>query len=171
MDLTYSAAVIGLSTVIVTGTVLPFSTSGGPSIMTLPLRTGAAPTTLRMAASMVAGVARLDFVATTETSVMLAARRAVPARKARRVALFFALSSVMSCVLIAQRHQIGYHILDLLGSQDGLALKRRRDPLEAIDPIIGRHDGVGLELRGIDDPQPQLSLGRACAGAFEAGRQ
>src|ERR1700722_8034017 len=154
MDLTYSVAVIGLSTVMVTGTVLPFSTSGGTSLTPSPLRTGAAPTTFRMAASMVAGVARLDFVATTETSAMPVASRAVPARKSRRVAFIFARSCFISCVLIAQRHQIGYHVLDLLGGEDGLALKRRRHPLEAIDPIIGRHDGVGLEPRRIDDPQP-----------------
>src|SRR5207248_11426228 len=57
MALTWSAAVIGLSTVTVSGTVLPFSTSGGTSIVTLPSRSGASPTTFLIAASMVAGVA------------------------------------------------------------------------------------------------------------------
>src|SRR5216683_144824 len=57
MLLTYSSAVIGLVTVTVIGTVLPFSTSGGTSSLTLPVRTGASPATLRMAPASVAGVA------------------------------------------------------------------------------------------------------------------
>src|SRR5262249_58955111 len=43
--LTWSCAVIGLSTSIASATELPFSTSAGTSIVTLPLRTGASPTT------------------------------------------------------------------------------------------------------------------------------
>src|ERR1700681_3074345 len=122
MALTWSAAVIGLSTETVSGTVLPFSTSGGTSIVTLPLRGGAVPTTFLIAACMVAGVARLDFVATTEASAIPPASRAVPVRKPRRVALIFARTSIISIfrALFAQRHQIGYHILDLLGSEHRL---------------------------------------------------
>ena len=45
MLFTRSAAVIGLSTATVIATVLPFSTSGGMSIVTLPSPTGASPTT------------------------------------------------------------------------------------------------------------------------------
>src|SRR5437764_18744 len=45
MAFTWSASVIGLSTETVSGTVLPFSTRGGMSSVTLPGRTGASPVT------------------------------------------------------------------------------------------------------------------------------
>ena len=53
---TWSACVIGLSTVTVTGTVLPFSTRGGMSRITLPGRTGPSPAKARIAASISTGV-------------------------------------------------------------------------------------------------------------------
>src|SRR5256885_1840045 len=55
--LTCWASVIGLSTVTVSGTALPFSMSGGRSSFTLPGVTRADPTTLRMASCISAGVA------------------------------------------------------------------------------------------------------------------
>src|SRR5262249_48768018 len=58
MAFTWSAAVIGLSTLTVRGTVLPFSDSGGSSSFTLPFLTWAEPTTLPMASCISAGVAR-----------------------------------------------------------------------------------------------------------------
>src|SRR5262245_43422509 len=48
---TWSASVIGLSTVTVSGTVLPLSMSGGRSSFTLPGCTGLPPVTLLIAAS------------------------------------------------------------------------------------------------------------------------
>ena len=57
MLFTYASAVIGPSTLTVIGTVLPFSTSGGISSLTLPVRTLASPTMLRIAADCIAGVA------------------------------------------------------------------------------------------------------------------
>ena len=64
--LTWSFGVIGLSTSIVRDTVLPFSTSGGTSMCTLPFFTGASPTTLRIAAFIDAGVAREGSMRITE---------------------------------------------------------------------------------------------------------
>ena len=55
--LTKSASLIGLSTETVIGTVLPFSTSGGRSSVTLPSRIGAPFTTSWIAAAIASGVA------------------------------------------------------------------------------------------------------------------
>src|ERR1700730_16642080 len=58
MLLTWSSGVIGLARLTVIGTVLPFSTSGGISSLTLPVLTSAEPTTLRMAEARIAGDAK-----------------------------------------------------------------------------------------------------------------
>jgi hypothetical protein len=84
--LTWSAAVIGLSTDTVSGTVLPFSISGGTSSVTLPLRSGASPRTFFIAACIFSGVARAGSSATIETTPNPPARRIASARKRRRVA-------------------------------------------------------------------------------------
>src|SRR3954469_20252107 len=57
MLLTWSLSVIGLAMLTVSGTVLPFSTKGGTSSLTLPVRTTAAPATSRIAPAIAAGVA------------------------------------------------------------------------------------------------------------------
>src|SRR4029077_14387894 len=57
MLLTKSSGAIGLATLTVIGTVLPFSTSGGTSSLILPVFTGAPPVTLRIADASDAGVA------------------------------------------------------------------------------------------------------------------
>src|SRR3954447_17443888 len=84
MLLTYSSGVIGLETLTVIGTVLPFSTSGGKSSLTLPVRTAAPPTTFRMAEASVAGVASAGRRVTAGTEPSTAALPARP-RKRRRV--------------------------------------------------------------------------------------
>ena len=61
--------------------------------------------------------------------------------------------------------------LDLLGAQDRLADERFGDVLQPCGPVVGRHDGVGVETRSIDDAQPQLRFVVARAGARQAGRQ
>ena len=68
MAFTWSASVIGLSTLTVSGTALPFSDRGGNSSLTLPVLTRAEPTTLRMASCIATGVARAGSTA------MIAAR-------------------------------------------------------------------------------------------------
>src|ERR1700674_1036367 len=55
MALTWVAGVIGLSTATAQGTVLPFSTSGGISSLTLPTFSLASPMTLAIAACISAG--------------------------------------------------------------------------------------------------------------------
>ncbi len=40
-----------------------------------------------------------------------------------------------------------------------------------VDAIIGRHDGCGIEARGIDQPQPQLAFRPAAAGACKVRRE
>src|ERR1700736_6686769 len=84
MLLTWFSAVIGLSTLTVIGTVLPFSTSGGTSSLTLPVFTAAVPTTFLIAAAMVSGVAGAGRRLTTGTTPIAAALPARP-RKQRRV--------------------------------------------------------------------------------------
>src|SRR6185312_12492156 len=84
MLFTYSFAVIGLATLTVIGTVLPFSTRGGISSLTLPARTGASPTTLRIAEPSIAGVASDGRNVATGTTPATAALPARP-RNVRRV--------------------------------------------------------------------------------------
>ncbi len=69
--------VIGLVTLTVIGTVLPFSTSGGISILTFPVRTTASPTTVLIADVIVAGVASAGRSVTMGTVPITAA---LPAR-------------------------------------------------------------------------------------------
>src|SRR5690242_15962841 len=137
MRLTCSAALIGLSTVTVIGTALPFSTSGGNSRVTLPSCTGASPTTSRIAAAMVAGVARAE----RGTRIGASAIPPATARKRRRVVLG-SVSRIMLGVLVSQRCQECYHIFDLLGREDRLAAERRRHVLQSVDAVVGRHDGL-----------------------------
>src|SRR6516164_5647769 len=64
-----------------------------------------------------------------------------------------------------------YHILDLLGGQDRLAAPRVTDPGETLYPVIWRHDGVGVEARGIDQAQSQLTFGPARTRPGQIRRQ
>src|ERR1700722_11779893 len=84
MLLTKSSDVIGLATLTVIGTVLPFSTSGGTSSLTLPGRTTASPTTFLIAAASIAGVARAGRSVTIGTVITTAALPVRP-RNWRRV--------------------------------------------------------------------------------------
>src|SRR6516225_4785126 len=85
MALTWSSAVIGLSQEIVSGTALPFSLSGGTSIFTLPLLTGASPTTFLIAARIDAGVADAGFTASGTAVPTAPARVAASIKKRRHV--------------------------------------------------------------------------------------
>src|SRR3954468_11156611 len=82
MLLTRSSGLVGLATLTVSGTVLPFSTSGGTSSLTLPVRTTAVPVISRIADAIAAGVASAGRNATVATT-------APPdrARKSRRECL------------------------------------------------------------------------------------
>src|SRR5258708_31954042 len=84
MLLTYSSAVIGLVTLTVIGTVLPFSTSGGTLSFTFPVRTGASPLRLPIAEASIAGVASAGRTVTIGIVPHSAAPPARP-RKRRRV--------------------------------------------------------------------------------------
>src|SRR5580658_3702072 len=94
--LTYSLAVIGLATSIVSATELPFSTSAGTSSVILPLRIGASPTTWRIARCMVSGVAAAG-------SILISAApnpARPPYSRARRVAPLRSCSIVRSAIII-----------------------------------------------------------------------
>src|SRR5262249_33533191 len=81
MARTWSAGVIALSTLTVSGTVLPFSDSGGSSSLTRPFVTGAEPTIFLIASCASWGVARAG------TTVMPAPRpspAAAPTKNSRR---------------------------------------------------------------------------------------
>ncbi len=122
MALTWSAAVIGLSAATVSETALPFSISGGRSILTLPGLTVASPTTFWIAARIDSGVAAAGLSVSDEPSPRVAASAADSTRKRRRAG-----SGAARVVdhglppLITQRHQEGDDVLDLLRGQQGLA--------------------------------------------------
>src|SRR5437763_684146 len=67
MLLTWSSGAIGCATLTVIGTVLPFSTKGGMSSLTLPILTAADPVTLRIADASMAGVASAGRSVTAST--------------------------------------------------------------------------------------------------------
>src|SRR5262245_55909003 len=123
MAFTWLVAVIGLSTVMVHGTVLPFSTRGGMSIFTLPAATFASPITLGTAAFYASGVACAETTV-MEVATLLTASAPASVRTSRRVAFLSwsmsrDISPSLSCAscLLAQRRQERYHVLDLLGRQ------------------------------------------------------
>src|SRR5262249_7638630 len=143
MLLTWSSAVIGLVTLTVIGTVLPFSTSGGISSLTLPVCTSASPTTLRMADASIAGVASAGRTVTIGIVPHSAALPARP-RKRRRVDGAKSCMQVLT-LLVAQCCKIGHDILDLFRRQDRPVAPARAHAIEAVDTIIGRHDGRRIE--------------------------
>src|SRR5947209_17690134 len=140
MLLTWSASLIGLSTLTVIGTVLPFSTMGGRSSRTLPWRTTASPTSSRIAALIAAGVACASRIATGRTPPAATMVPPAPSRKSRRFRLNFSIGRCIDSV--SQGLQESYHIFDLLGRQDRLVAEGRRHPAEALRAVIGRHDRV-----------------------------
>src|ERR1700733_5244977 len=123
MLLTKSSDVIGLVTLTVLGTVLPFSTSGGMSSLTLPVFTTAAPTTFWIADANMAGVAS----AGREVTKLKAAAPPARPRNWRRVELSGSRMVSSLFILFTQRHQIGHDILDLFRRQDRLAAPGRPD--------------------------------------------
>src|SRR5712671_7264864 len=170
MVLTWFAKVIGLSSATSSDTELPFSTIGGMSSVTLPLRSGAWPMVLRIWACIVAGVARASDDRSNDTNppaaLVAPAALAAPVRKVRRVGsgLRSGKSSIgkssigkssigIFVLLIAQRHEIGHDILDLHGAQNGLAGKCRGDSREPLNLIVSRHDGICPKAARIHNPK------------------
>src|SRR6201995_5611698 len=85
MLFTESLSVIGLVTLTIIGTLLPFSTSGGMSSLTLPVCTAAPPVTVRIALTIVSGVAATGRRLTANGKVLAAAALPASLRKRRRV--------------------------------------------------------------------------------------
>src|SRR6516165_531112 len=169
MLLTWSSAVIGLATLTVIGTVLPFSTSGGISSLTLPVRTGASPTRLRIAALSIAGVASTERVVTMGTAPPTAALPARP-RNLRRVVVGEWRITIY-VVLFTKRCKVGHDIFDLRSGEDRLAVPARSHSRKTVHAIIGRHDRGRIEMRSVDQPQAKLALAPAAARVSEAGRK
>src|SRR5579883_1588053 len=134
------------------------------SSFTLPVRSGASPTTLRIAEVSIAGVASAGR---SVTRSMAPASVVLPAalRKWRRVDRW----SFSMVLLVAQRCEIGHDILDLFRRQDRLVAPALADPHQAVDTVIGRHDCRGIEPGRIDQPQPELADAPAAAGAGQVG--
>src|SRR5262249_41866054 len=104
---------MGLSTLMVSGTALPFSMSCGSSSFTFPAVTRADPMTLRTASCISAGVADASVTVITAPSPRPAAAPPVTFRNSRR--------DVPGSISVPQRHQERHHILDLLGRQNRLS--------------------------------------------------
>src|SRR5580692_9014643 len=109
MLLTWSSGVIGLATLTVNGTVLPFSTNGGTSILTLPVCTTAPPTTFRIALASIAGVASAGGNVTIGMAPMTAAPLARPRNWRREEPS--GLRIVCRAFLFAQRCEVRHDIL------------------------------------------------------------
>ena len=76
-----------------------------------------------------------------------------------------------SCFLFAQCDEIRHDIFDLFGRKDRLAAPRRTDAMQTVYPVVGRHDGRGVEAGRIHQPKPKLALGPAFAGTGKVGGQ
>src|SRR2546423_10387941 len=135
--------------------------SGGRSSFTLPGLTRAPPTTLRMASCISTGVARAGTTVMTDPSPRPAATPPAVFRKSRR--------DVRRSISVPQRHQEGHHVLDLRRAEDRLATPGRRHSRESLGSMIRRHARRRTDPAGVDDPEPQLALGPARAGAPESG--
>src|SRR5262249_32571039 len=61
------------------------------------------------------------------------------------------------------------HILDLLRRQYRLAGEICRDPRQALDTIVRRHDAVRIKPARVDDAKPQLAFRPAASRAGEVG--
>src|SRR5499427_4199085 len=146
--------------------VLPFSTSGGMSSVTLPLRTGASPITRWIAAFIISGVASARRA--RSGAVPNAVTPAIPTRTVRRV-MWDSLSFVIASSSVPQGHRKRHNVFDLLRRQHRLATKRRCNPFKSIQAVIGRHDRIGVKYARIHDPQPQLAFGVTRPGTFEIG--
>src|SRR2546430_6145732 len=132
---TWSASVIGLSTETVSGTVLPFSTIGGISSLTLPRLIAASPVSPRIASSIAADVAKAGGASEARPTP------AAASNITRRVGdALCNRTSITIPSLIAQGPKEGYHILDLLCGQDRPSQPCAADPREAVDAVVGRHD-------------------------------
>src|ERR1043165_6741676 len=154
MAFTWSAALIGLSTLTVSGTVLPFSTSGGRSSFTRPGVTVAAPTTMRTASCISTGVAPAGSMRTN-------AARPSPAPSVR---------NRRRSISVLERHEKRHHVLDLLRGQDGLAAIGRGHPCQTLGSMIRRHDRRRIDAARIDDAQAQMALRPSRAGPAQVGR-
>src|SRR6516162_11472975 len=143
MLLTWSSAVIGLATLTVIGTVLPFSTSGGISSLTLPVCTGASPTRLRIAALSIAGVASTERTVTMGTAPATAALPARP-RNLRRVVVGGWRIRIY-VVLFTKRCKVGHDIFDLQSGEDRRAAPVRPDSRKTVHAIIGGMIVAGLK--------------------------
>src|SRR6185369_14105356 len=124
MAFTWSVSVIGLSTLTVSGTALPFSDRGGNSSLTLPVLTRAEPTTARMASCIATAVACAGSTAMIAVRPRPAAAPPAIHRNSRREAC--------RSISVSQCRQEYHHVLDLLRAQDGLAAPGRRDPHQSL---------------------------------------
>src|SRR5215831_19915400 len=139
------------------------------SSLTLPVRTGASPTRLRIAEVSIAGVAPASRDVTTGSAPATAAP---PARCRNVLRVVFAVRRIgIDTILVPKRCKVSHDVLDLFRRQDRLAAPARTHAREPIDAIIGRHDRRGIEVRGIDQPQPKLAFTPMAARARETRRE
>src|SRR5437773_4541662 len=137
------------------------------SSFTFPVRTVASPTTFRIAVVSIAGVASAGRSVSTGTAPSTAA----PPARFRNWRRVVSGGWCMFVFLFAQRGEIRHDVFDLFGRQDRLAAPGRADTIKAVDPIIGRHDGRGIEAGRIHEPEPKLAFGPAAAGTRKVRRQ
>src|SRR5688572_8926428 len=161
MARTWSAAVIGLSTTILTGTEWPLSASRGISSFTRPARTGAPPASFATSGANGSAAAARD-------SRPASSAQAVPARTVRkRRRGLCSISAFHQRASSAQGEQVSDGVLDLLRGQYRLAAPGLRHLAEPLDTVVGRHDAPGVQPHGIDDAQADLPFGEPRADAGE----
>src|SRR5580704_478177 len=120
-----------------------------------------------MAVAIVAGVACARRTANSSGAPSPAARQLAPNRSLRRVGFVSVPLSIIDARLIAQGYQIGHHVLDLLGGEHRLIAVTSRHLNKTFHAIIRRHDGLRVELAGIDDPKPELPFSPTRSRALE----
>jgi hypothetical protein len=78
-------------------------------------------------------------------------------------------SSLYFSGLIAKGREVGHHILHLLGVENRAIPQGGSDPLEAVSPMVGRHDRLRIDATTVDNPRPQLRGRQSAARSCQIG--
>src|SRR5690554_642695 len=165
-DSTMSPSVMVLSTLTVTGTVLPFSAISGAVSVILPACGSTPPVN-----SMISFWEASTSASATPGRSPIAAATSAPVDRVSACRLFIFISNSIAAPFsfrFFQRHEKGYDILDLLGREDGLSNEILADVDADIQRVEAWHHALFTEhLLGIDHNRPQHLLGPPVGGTVQ----
>src|SRR5438270_2353289 len=146
------------------GTACPLSASAGSSRRRCsqrgerPAKNDASAGMAGICCATAAGAAAKSGLASAHAPALCSKRRRDMGLRESRA--FIAPSS-------SQCRKIGNDIFDLFRVENRLAAVSARHLVEALDAIVARHDGGGVDAHVVDDPQAQLRDGKRSRNAAE----